>query len=296
MAAALWATGLLEGDQAGTVPPWKGGVSAEGRPVPRPESVWGLRGTDRAQVMHHRLESPAAAAPTEVLLLQGRCLIAAVLDADMLQSFESVAALIAPVAASVLAAAHFVVGVVAFAAFVAVVPVFVAGDIVAAFVAFAAVAFVAAAAGVDAAVAAAGGDDASVAAAFGAEVAAEFWAVRHRPGFARPCFQEKQGNTQMGTVACWVQMMPGRAATLVPAGCETAQVADSGAPCLCGDKLATEPDAWQRQRAAPTPALFPDSEPAWHLCKPPQVLAAGFLPQFAGSHHRGCLCGSPSDP
>lgn len=90
-------------------------------------------------------------------------------------------------------------------------------------------------------------------------------------------------------------MLSGRAAAWAPAKCEKAHVADLGAPHLCGraDRPAAEPDAL-RPHAAPTQAPFP--EPEWHLCKPQQDLAVDSLPPSAELHHRGLLCGRPSDP
>lgn len=89
-------------------------------------------------------------------------------------------------------------------------------------------------------------------------------------------------------------MWSGRAAAWTPAECEEARGADPGAPRLCGrvDTPAAEPGASQPRRRAPTRAPFPELEPGWHLCKPPQV---GFLPPLAARHPRGPLCGTPSD-
>lgn len=46
----LVARGLLEEDQAGTVPPWKGDGSAEAQPEGRLKALWGARGTSQDTV------------------------------------------------------------------------------------------------------------------------------------------------------------------------------------------------------------------------------------------------------
>lgn len=83
-------------------------------------------------------------------------------------------------------------------------------------------------------------------------------------------------------------MLSGRAAAWAPAKCEKAHVADLGAPHLCG--RADRPAGALQLHAAPTP------EPEWHLCKPQQDLEVDSLPPSAELHHRGLLCGRPSDP
>lgn len=124
-----------------TAPPWKGDASAEEQP--RLRALWDLRrpfpGIDQERLTRHSFEPllPAAAPSTEHLLWT-QFQMEAAWQADKRRSFGSAAVLVAPVAVSCLAVAHFAAvaaAVVAFAGFVAVSPGAAADDTVAAFVA-----------------------------------------------------------------------------------------------------------------------------------------------------------------
>lgn len=63
--------------------------------------------------------------------------------------------------------------------------------------------------------------------------------------------------------------------------------------CARVDRLVTELDALQLQRAVPTPA--PSPEPGGHLYKHQQNLPTDFLPPLAELHLHELLCGMAFD-
>ena len=242
-----------------------------------------------------------------------------------LQSFGSVAVLVAPAVVPLhLAVAHYAAAAaaVAFAAFAAVAPEADAADdtaasaavavvvavvfdavgfgvaVVAADVAAAASEGDAVAVAATAAAAAAAGDDdaffAAAAASGEAVVVVEFSVALRRPGSAWPCSLETLSNSRMRTAACWVETSSGRAAAWTPAERGAARGADPGAPHLCGhvDTLASAPVASRPRRAAPTRGPSPEPGPGWHLCKPRRVRALDSLHPLAELHLRGLLCGT----